>query len=94
MMQVSGRVLNPLTLRDEFAAVGVEYQALGVVDGVLTGYLPDGTTEPVADSDDLARVLAAHDPKPLWVRGPSVEERLAAVEAAALDLMLGGVAGV
>jgi len=76
--------VNATKLHGELAAAGIEFSGCNS-NGIV--WALDGTE--IQDRADVASVIAVHDPTE--TPQPTEAERVAALEAALLELMMGGL---
>lgn len=90
-MQKNYNNINPTKLHNELIKAGIT-PLLVENDCPKGAYIAPNTYITFADGTDMNlvdQVIAAHNPAPLPVP-PTAEERLAALEAAMLEVVLGG----
>jgi len=78
-------IINIVKLMQELQSAGIACGGCST-DGIVWG--TDGSTE-IRDRADVASIIAAHDPTE--TPQPTEAERIAALEAALLELMMGGL---
>ena len=76
-------MINPSKLHKELLAAGIQITGCNSNGEVWTA---DGTR--IQDRSDVAEIIAVHDPTE--IAEPTIEERLAGLETATLEILLGG----